>query len=76
MASAENANAHDSDLVSILDTTDNNSDSALHELDCEVFATLAARFALAGHSLLRTEAKDGPVSFYARRFLTQIGGAA
>ena len=55
------------------------------------FATLAARFALAGHTLTRSNPIDGAVIYYASRwgytrafhdlqtaanFLTQIGGAA
>jgi hypothetical protein len=54
------------------------------------FATLAARYALAGHALIRSNPQDGHVSFYctqwgfikplanldaAERFLSQIGGA-
>lgn len=54
------------------------------------FRTLQAAFALKGHALCRTDPKDGPVIFYARRwgmvralrdlddaaaFLQQIGGA-
>ena len=57
----------------------------------KTFATLAARFALAGHTLTRTNPSDGAVIYYASRwcctrafndlqtaanFLTQIGGAA
>ena len=55
------------------------------------FATLAARFAMAGHTLTRSNPIDGAVIYYASRwgytrafhdlqtaanFLTQIGGAA
>ncbi len=55
------------------------------------FATLAARFALAGHTLTRSNPTDGAVIYYASRwgyarafnnletaanFLTQIGGAS
>ena len=54
------------------------------------FKTLQAAFALRGHQLVRTEATDGPVAYYAERwgmvrylptlgavesFLRQIGGA-
>ncbi len=57
----------------------------------KTFATLAARFALAGHTLTRSNPIDGAVIYYASRwgytrafhdlqtaanFLTQIGGAA
>ena len=55
----------------------------------KAFATLAARFALAGHTLTRSNPADGAVIYYAGRwgmsralpdldaaaqFLTQIGG--
>lgn len=55
----------------------------------KAFATLAARFALAGHTLTRSSPADGAVMYYAGRwglfralpdleaaalFLTQIGG--
>lgn len=60
-----------------------------HHQDEKRFATLAARYALSGNSLIRTERNDGPVIFYATRwgfsralrdlaeaeaFLLQIGG--
>lgn len=56
----------------------------------EAFATLVAIFATQGHTLLRTESKDGAVTYFttrwglvrylstleaAQRFLVQIGGA-
>ena len=56
----------------------------------KAFATLAARFALAGHTLTRSNPADGAVLYYAGRwglsralhdldaaaqFLTQIGGS-
>lgn len=61
------------------------------ERDEKAWATLQAQFALKGHTLHRTNPKDGPVSFYAerwgmvrylptpadvRRFLEQLGGTA
>lgn len=57
----------------------------------KAFATLAARYAMAGHTLTRSITPDGAVMYYAGRwglnralpdlqaaasFLTQIGGAA
>lgn len=57
--------------------------------DEKQFTTLRAQFAMRGHSLLRTNLMDGPVTYYAerwglvrylptlddvRRFLAQIGG--
>lgn len=71
--------------------TRNDLDHATGERPGKEFATLAASFALAGHTLHRTNHDDGPVSYYAqrwglvrnlasledaRRFLAQIGGAA
>ncbi len=62
-----------------------------HSTPDKTFATLAARFALAGHTLTRSNPIDGAVIYYASRwgytrafhdlqtaanFLTQIGGAA
>ena len=69
------------------DTTDANFPTS--EAQGKEFATLVAGFALAGHALHRTDAKDGSVSYWAarwglvrylptidaaRRFLDQIGG--
>ena len=72
------------------DTT-NNLDFVTAQREGKAFATLAARFALAGHTLTRSNPADGPVMYYAGRwglshtlddldaaaqFLTQIGGGA
>jgi hypothetical protein len=90
MHNPQKANAHDSDLVSILDTSNNHPDCDATENDSKAFATLAAQFALAGHGLHRTHPTDGPVSYFAerwglvrhlptladaQRFLKQVGGA-
>jgi hypothetical protein len=89
MHSPQKANAHDSDLVSILNTSTNHADCDATENDSKAFATLAAQYALTGHSLHRTHPTDGPVSYFAQRwglvrhlptihdaqrFLKQIGG--
>jgi hypothetical protein len=90
MHSPQKANAHDSDLVSILDTSNNHPNCAATDNDSKACATLAAQYAMTGHSLHRTHPKDGPVSYFAQRwglvrhlptiqdaqrFLKQIGGA-
>jgi hypothetical protein len=67
----------------------NHLDTPTAERSEKAFKSLQAAFALAGHTLARTEAKDGTVSYFchkwgrakhlpdldaARRFLVQIGG--
>ena len=83
--------AHGYDPVSF--PTDTTKELSFPTEQCEgkAFATLAARFALAGHTLTRSNPADGAVLYYAGRwglsralhdldeasqFLTQIGGAA
>ena len=71
------------------DTTDTDFPPAAH--DGKVFASLAARFALAGHTLSRSNPADGAGLYFAARwgmsralpdlqatahFLAQIGGNA
>jgi hypothetical protein len=34
----------------------------------KAYATLAARYALAGHALVRSDRADGPISYYATRW--------
>ena len=70
------------------DTTD-GLNFPTKQCEGKAFATLAARFALAGHTLTRSDPADGAVLYYAGRwglsralhdldaaaqFLTQIGG--
>ena len=70
------------------DTT-NDLNFPTGQIEGKAFATLAARFALAGHTLTRSNPADGAVMYYAGRwglsralqdleaaaqFLTQIGG--
>ena len=67
----------------------NDLDFPTGERNDKVFSTLRAGYALKGHSLHRTDPKDGPVTYWAerwglvrhlptidaaRRFLEQIGG--
>ena len=71
--------------------TDNNNDLNFHtgQREGKAFANLAARFALAGHTLTRSSPADGAVMYYAEHwglhrdlfdleaaahFLRQIGG--
>ena len=71
------------------DTTGTDFPTAAHE--GKAFATLAARFALAGHTLTRSNSADGAAMYYAGRwglsralpdlqaaahFLAQIGSGA
>ena len=70
--------------------TTNNLDFPTGQREGKAFATLAARFALAGHTLTRSNPADGAVMYYAGRwglhralpdldtaaqFLMQIGGS-
>ena len=72
--------------------TDTTNDLNFPTEQCEgkAFATLVARFAIAGHTLTRSDPADGAVLYYAGRwglsralydldtaaqFLTQIGGS-
>lgn len=72
-----------------LHTDTNGTDFPTIDAQGKEFATLAAGFALAGHTLRRSDPKDGAVSYWAerwglvrhlptidavRRFLDQIGG--
>ena len=67
----------------------NSSNLPTPDAQCKEYETLAAGFALSGHTLRRSDPKDGAVSYWAerwglvrylptidatRRFLDQIGG--
>ena len=82
--------AHGYDPVSFQTDTINDFNFATGQREGKAFATLAARFALAGHTLTRSNPADGAVMYYAGRwglsralhdlhaaaqFLTQIGGS-
>ena len=81
--------AHGCDPVGFQNHTINDLDFPTGQRDGKAFATLAARFALAGNSLTRSNPADGAVMYYAGRwglsrvlpdlqaaaqFLAQIGG--
>ena len=81
--------AHGSDPVSFIDNTNNDLNFPTEQREGKAFASLAARFALVGHTLTRSNPADGAVMYYAGRwglsrtlhdldaaaqFLTQIGG--
>lgn len=80
--------AHGYDPVSFQNDTTNSLNFSTGQREGKAFATLAARFALAGHTLTRSNPADGAVLYYAGRwgvsralhdldaaaqFLTQIG---
>jgi hypothetical protein len=46
----------------------NHLDTPTAERSEKAFKSLQAAFALAGHTLARTEAKDGAVTYYATRW--------
>ena len=46
----------------------NDLDYPTGQRDSKAFATLAARFALLGYQLTRTDPLDGSVSYYAARY--------
>ena len=77
------------DPVSFTDNTTNELNFPTRQREGKAFAILAARFALVGHTLTRSNPADGAVLYYAGRwglsrtlpdldaaaqFLTQIGG--
>ena len=81
--------AHGYDPVSFTDNTTNDLNFPTGQREGKAFASLAARFALVGHTLTRSNPADGEVMYYAERwglhralpdleaaaqFLTQIGG--
>ena len=85
-----NEKAHGCDPVGFKKHTTNDLDFPTGQREGKAFANLAARFALAGHSLTRSNPADGAVIYYAGRwglsralpdlqaaaqFLVQIGGA-
>ena len=82
--------AHGCDPVGFQNDTTNDVNFPTAEREGKAFATLAARFALAGHTLTHSNPADGAVLYYAGRwglsralhdldaaaqFLTQIGGS-
>ena len=82
--------AHGCDPVGFQNDTTNNLNFPTGQREGKAFATLAARFALVGHILTRSNPADGAVLYHASRwglsralhdldaaaqFLTQIGGS-
>ena len=80
--------AHGCDPVSFTDNTTNDLNFPTGQREGKAFASLAARFALVGHTLTRSNPADGAVMYYAERwglhralpdleaaaqFLTEIG---
>ncbi len=57
-------------MNSTLDTlaSTNDLDYPTGQRGGKAFETLAARFALAGYQLTRTDAHDGPVTYHAARY--------
>ena len=83
--------AHGCDPVSFQNNTTDDMNFPTGQREGKAFATLAARFALAGHTLTHSDPADGAVIYYAGRwgfsralhdldaaaqFLSQIGGSA
>ena len=81
--------AHGCDPVSFQNNTTDDLNFPTGQREGKAFATLAARFALAGHTLTHSNPADGAVMYYAGRwgfsralhdldaaaqFLTQMGG--
>ena len=82
--------AHGCDPAGFQNDTNNDLNFPTGQREGKAFATLAARFALAGHTLTHSTPADGAVLYYAGRwglsralhdldaaaqFLTQIGGS-
>ena len=82
--------AHGCDPVSFQNNTTDGLNFPTRQREGKAFATLAARFALAGHTLTHSNPADGAVLYYAGRwglsralhdldaaaqFLVQIGGS-
>ena len=59
--------AHGCDPVSFTDNTTNDLNFPTGQREGKAFATLAARFALAGHTLTHSNPADGAVLYYAGR---------
>ena len=83
--------AHGYDPVGFQNDTTDKLNFPTGQVEGKAFASLAARFALAGHTLTRSNPADGAAMYYAGRwglsralpdlqaaahFLAQIGGGA
>ena len=91
MHTTTNEKAHGCDPVGFQNDTTNGVNFPTAEREGKAFASLAARFALAGHTLTRSNPAEGAAMYYAGRwglsralpdlqaaahFLAQIGGGA
>ena len=91
MTTTTNKKAHGCDPVGFQNDTTNKPNFPTGQVEGKAFASLAARFALAGHTLARSNPADGAVMYHAGRwgmsralpdlqaaahFLAQIGGGA
>ena len=91
MTTTTHEKAHGCDPVGFQNDTTNKLNFPTGQVEGKAFASLAARFALAGHTLTRSNPADGAAMYYAGRwglsralpdlqaaahFLAQIGGGA
>ena len=91
MRTTTNEKAHGCDPVGFQNDPTDNLDFPTEQREGKAFASLAARFAVAGHTLTRSNPADGAAMYYAGRwglsralpdlqaaahFLAQIGGGA
>ena len=91
MHTTTNEKAYGCDPVGFQNDTTNKLNFPTGQVEGKAFASLAARFALAGHTLTRSNPADGAAMYHAGRwglsralpdlqaaahFLAQIGGGA
>ena len=91
MTTTTHEKAHGCDPVGFQNDTTDKLNFPTGQVEGKAFASLAARFALAGHTLTRSNPADGAAMYYAGRwglsralpdlqaaahFLAQIGGGA
>ena len=91
MTTTTHEKAHGCDPVGFQNDTTNKLNFPTGQVEGKAFASLAARFAVAGHTLTRSNPADGAAMYYAGRwglsralpdlqaaahFLAQIGGGA
>ena len=91
MTTTTHEKAHGCDPVGFQNDTTDKCNFPTGQREGKAFASLAARFALAGHTLTRSNPADGAAMYYAGRwglsralpdlqaaahFLAQIGGGA
>ena len=91
MTTTTHEKAHGCDPVGFQNDTTDKLNFPTGQVEGKAFASLAARFAVAGHTLTRSNPADGAAMYYAGRwglsralsdlqagahFLAQIGGGA